>query len=166
MTAANIKWDQENHQKDEDTIIWQVCFLPSLPRLPQPPACGVGACRAKLTAVTEKNRIILCLSITELIPSIKIATYIFDINCQLSFLCLGKIRTKDRSIHPGVLGVDSDQPGFESWFYQIPCDIYSPCDPRGRSPLICEMKRIMPVVRCVARSPFPPQRMHLFKCKG
>ena len=50
------------------------------------PLRGVGACRAELIAVIEKNRIIPCLYILELILSIRTVAYIFDINCQLFFL--------------------------------------------------------------------------------
>ena len=118
-------------KKDRRTIIWQVCFLLSLPPLCQLPACGVGACRGELIAVIEKNRIISCLYITELILSINTAIYIFDINCQLFSRCPRKIRTKDRKIHLRVLDVESEQPGFECWFCQILCELPRPCDPPG-----------------------------------
>lgn len=50
-TAANIKWDQE--KSSEGYIYYYLASLfSSIPPVPpQPPACGVGACRAKLTAV-------------------------------------------------------------------------------------------------------------------
>lgn len=106
-------------KKDGDTTIWQVCFLLSLPPRRQLPDCGVGARRAELIAVIEKNRTVPGLYIIELMLSVSTAIYIFDINCQLFLPCLRKIRTEDRKVHLRVLDVESEQRGFECWFCHI-----------------------------------------------